>query len=85
MTQADTKLPAESAANNIIDDEALVRRFNQGDGSAFDKIVEKYSGDNFNGIFHNHFSKSPCQFEVLRQQVLFLHIPSVLVYLTVMK
>ena len=45
MTQADAKLPAESAANNIIDDEALVRRFNQGDGSAFDKIVEKYSVD----------------------------------------
>ena len=45
MTQADAKLPAESAANNIIDDEALVRRFNQGDGSAFDKIVEKYSTD----------------------------------------
>jgi RNA polymerase sigma-70 factor (ECF subfamily) len=45
MTKADAKLPAESAANNIIDDEALVRRFNQGDGSAFDKIVEKYSGD----------------------------------------
>ena len=45
MTQADAKLPAESAENNIIDDKALVRRFNQGDGSAFDKIVEKYSVD----------------------------------------
>ena len=45
MTQADAKLPAESAANNITDDEALVRRFNQGDGSAFDKIVEKYTAD----------------------------------------
>ena len=45
MTQADAKLPAESAANNITDDKALVRRFNQGDGSAFDKIVEKYTAD----------------------------------------
>ena len=45
MTQADAKLPAESAENNIIDDKALIRRFSQGDGSAFDKIVEKCSVD----------------------------------------
>ncbi len=29
----------------MTDDERLVERFNQGDKSAFDRIVEKYSGD----------------------------------------
>ena len=36
---------AAAAENGMTDDKRLVERFNQGDGSAFDGIVERYSGD----------------------------------------
>ena len=37
--------PADAAHNERIADEALVKRFHQGDDSAFDRIVERYSGE----------------------------------------
>ncbi len=45
MAETNAKSLGNPAHNKIINDELLVKQFNNGDGSAFDKIVEKYSAD----------------------------------------
>ena len=45
MAETTAKPLASPAHNNTADDEILVKQFNQGDGSAFDRIVVKYSAD----------------------------------------
>ena len=45
MAETNAKSLASPAHNNNIDDELLVKQFNNGDKSAFDKIVEKYTAD----------------------------------------
>ena len=45
MGEPPEQSPADAAHNERIDDEVLVKRFHQGDDNAFDRIVERYSGE----------------------------------------
>jgi RNA polymerase sigma-70 factor (ECF subfamily) len=45
MAEPNAKSLASPAHNSTINDELLVRQFNNGDDSAFDRIVERYSAD----------------------------------------
>ena len=45
MAETNAKSLARPAHNNNIDDELLVKQFNNGDKAAFDRIVEEYSAD----------------------------------------
>ena len=45
MAESSAKSLSGPAHNDSLDCEVLVKRFNQGDGSAFDRIVEGYSAD----------------------------------------
>jgi len=45
MAETNAKSLARPAHNNNIDDELLVKQFNNGDKSAFGRIVEEYSAD----------------------------------------
>ena len=45
MAETNAKSLARPAHNNNIDDELLVKQFNNGDNSAFDRIVEAYSAE----------------------------------------
>jgi len=45
MAETPAKSLASPAHNNRINDELLVKQFNRGDNSAFDRIVEEYSAD----------------------------------------
>ena len=53
--------------DEIPDDELLARRFNQGDESAFDRIVEEYSADI--AVLANRLLAWPCEVEDIVQDV----------------
>jgi RNA polymerase sigma-70 factor (ECF subfamily) len=68
MAETNGKTLASPAHNDNIDDELLVKQFNNGDDSAFDRIVEKYSADV--AVFANRLLGWPGDVDDIVQDIL---------------